>query len=68
MSVYYDDFGPGQNPYDLRLYPRTTNTLRPKARRPNFLQSVEYNAGELPPLPKKERKQPTPTPAEAPTA
>lgn len=66
MFVYYDGFGPGQNPYDLRLYPRTTNTLRLKVRRPNFLQSVEYNAGELPPLPKKEKTKPTPAPAEPP--
>jgi hypothetical protein len=66
MFVYYDGFGPGENPYDLRLYPRTTNTLRLKARRPNFLQSVEYNAGELEPLPKKEKKPPTPTQAEPP--
>jgi len=58
MFVYYDGFGPGQNPYDLRLYPRTTNTLRLKARRPTFLQYTEYNAGELPPLPKKEKKTP----------
>ncbi len=27
MLVYYDGFGPG-NQYDLRLYPRTANTLR----------------------------------------
>ena len=53
MFVYYDGFGPGENPYDLRLYPRTTNTLRLKARRPNFLQYTEYNAGTLPPLPPK---------------
>jgi hypothetical protein len=61
MFVYYTGFGPGQNPYDLRLYPRTTNTLRLKARRPNFLQTTEYNVGELPPLPKKEKKPPTET-------
>ena len=36
MLVYYQGFGAG-NPYDLRLYPRTTNTLRKKIRRPNFL-------------------------------
>jgi len=53
MFVYYIGFGPGQNPYDLRLYPRTTNTLRLKARRPSFLQYTEYNAGTLPPLPPK---------------
>jgi len=53
MFVYYTGFGPGENPYALRLYPRTTNTLRLKARRPNFLQYTEYNVGTLPPLPPK---------------
>jgi hypothetical protein len=52
MLVYYDGFGRG-NPYDLSLYPRTTNTLRLKLRRPNFLSTAEYNAGLLPPLPPK---------------
>jgi hypothetical protein len=52
MLVYYDGFG-GENPYDLRLYPRTANTLRLKLRRPNFLSTAEYNAGALPPLPPK---------------
>jgi hypothetical protein len=56
MLVYYQGFGPG-NPYDLRLYPRTTNTLRLKIRRPNFLSSADYNAGLLPPLPPKPRKK-----------
>src|SRR4051794_28620493 len=51
MLVYYLGFGPGANPYDLGLYPRTTNTLRLKIRRPSFLQYAEYNAGLLPPLP-----------------
>lgn len=51
MLVYYDGFGPGENPYALNLYPRTTNTLRLKIRRPTFLQYAEYNAGTLPPLP-----------------
>ncbi len=51
MFVYYDGFGPGYNPYDLRLYPRTTNTLRLKVRRETFLTETEYNAGTLPPLP-----------------
>jgi hypothetical protein len=51
MLVYYLGFGPGANPYDLSLYPRTTNTLRLKIRRPSFLQYAEYNAGLLPPLP-----------------
>jgi len=51
MLVYYQGFGPGENPYDLRLYPRTANTLRLKVRRPNFLEYAEYNAGTLPPLP-----------------
>jgi hypothetical protein len=56
MLVYYRGFGPG-NPYDLRLYPRATNTLRKKIRRPNFLETAEYNAGLLPPLPPKPRKK-----------
>jgi hypothetical protein len=51
MFVYYAGFGPGANPYDLRLYPRTTNTLRLKLRRETFLQYAEYHAGLLPPLP-----------------
>jgi hypothetical protein len=56
MFVYYDGFGRG-NPYDLSLYPRTTNTLRLKLRRANFLPYAEYNAGLLPPLPPKEKKK-----------
>lgn len=55
MLVYYDGFGT-ENPYDLRLYPRTTNTLRKKIRRPNFLSTAEYNAGDLPPLHPKPKK------------
>jgi hypothetical protein len=55
MLVYYNGFGRG-NPYDLSLYPRTTNTLRLKLRRPNFLPYAEYNAGLLPPLPPKPKK------------
>jgi hypothetical protein len=51
MLVYYDGFSSGENPYALPLYPRTTNTLRLKIRRPTFLQYAEYNAGTLPPLP-----------------
>ena len=56
MLVYYQGFGPG-NPYDLRLYPRTTNTLRLKLRRPNFLATADYNASLFPPLPPKPRKK-----------
>jgi hypothetical protein len=56
MLVYYNGFGTG-NPYDLSLYPRTTNTLRKKIRRPNFLATADYNAGLLPPLPPKEKKK-----------
>ena len=55
MLVYYRGFGDTGNPYDLGLYPRTTNTLRLKVRRPNFLSTAEYNAGTLPPLPPKEK-------------
>lgn len=52
MHVYYTGFGtPTENIYDLSRYPRTTNTLRLKVRRPSFLQYAEYNAGTLPPLP-----------------
>ncbi len=52
MLVYYTGFGTAaENPYDLGLYPRTTNTLRLKLRRPTFLEYAEYNAGALPPLP-----------------
>jgi hypothetical protein len=60
MLVYYDGFGPGANPYDLSLYPRTTNTLRQKIRRPTFLQYAEYNGGLLPPLPPPPPKTPKP--------
>jgi hypothetical protein len=57
MFVYYDGFGTGaEDPYDLRLYPRATNTLRKKARRPNFIQYAEYNTGVYPPLPPKPKK------------
>jgi hypothetical protein len=56
MLVYYQGFGPGENPYDLNLYPRTANTLRLKVRRPNFLEYAEYNAGTLPPLPPSAKK------------
>jgi hypothetical protein len=58
MLVYYTGFGPGANPYDPLLYPRSINTFRLKARRPNFLQYAEYNAGLLPPLPPPEKKKP----------
>jgi hypothetical protein len=57
------------NPYALGQYPRTTNTLRLKLRRPSFLSTAEYNAGTLPPLPPKPPKHPpppTPTPTPAP--
>jgi hypothetical protein len=65
MFVYYDGFGVG-NPYELGLYPRTTNTLRLKLRRPNFLSTAEYNAGLLPPLPPKPKKPPVPVPTPGP--
>jgi hypothetical protein len=52
MLVYYLGFGTSaENPYSLSHYPRTTNTLRLKIRRPSFLQYADYNAGLLPPLP-----------------
>ena len=54
MLVYYDGFGTSaENPYDLSHYPRTTNTLRLKLRRPTLLQYAEYNAGTLQPIPPK---------------
>jgi hypothetical protein len=56
MFVYYDGFGRG-NPYDLSLYPRTTNTLRLMLRRPNFLSEAEYNASLYPPLPTQTTKK-----------
>ncbi|MEX2108775.1 MAG: hypothetical protein WD827_07810 [Solirubrobacterales bacterium] len=62
MLVYYRGFGETGNQYALGPYPRTTNTLRLKIRRPNFLEYADYNAGTLPPLPPK-----TPAPAPAPT-
>jgi hypothetical protein len=65
MFVYYQGFDAG-NQYDLRLYPRTANTLRWKARRPNFLEYADYNAGLLPPLPPKPKKVPTPAPTPVP--
>jgi hypothetical protein len=52
MLVYYAGFGlSAENPYDLTHFPRTTNTLRKKLRRPNFLEYADYNAGLFPPLP-----------------
>ena len=69
MLVYYNGFGSG-NPYDLRLFPRTTNTLRLKVRRANFLSYADYNAGTLPPLPPPVPKTPPPAvppPTTAPT-
>jgi hypothetical protein len=65
MLVYYRGFGDSGNPYQLGFYPRTTNTLRLKLRRPSFLSSAEYNAGTLPPLPPKPPKQP-PAPSPSP--
>ena len=56
MLVYYVGFGAG-NPYDLRLYPRTTNTLRLKIRRASFLSTADYNASLFPPLPAKPPKK-----------
>ena len=69
MLVYYDGVGPG-NQYDLKLYPRTSNTLRLKIRRANFLTYADYNAGllpALPPKPKKTTPKPVPVPAPVPT-
>src|SRR6476646_5275446 len=43
MLVYYDGFNGEANPYALPLYPRTTNTLRLKIRRPTLLQYAEHN-------------------------
>jgi hypothetical protein len=64
MFVYYRGFGETDNPYQLGFYPRTTNTLRLKIRRPSFLEYTEYNAGELPPLPPPPPKaKPAPQPA-----
>ncbi|HEX5763179.1 MAG TPA: hypothetical protein VFY04_08675 [Solirubrobacterales bacterium] len=51
MFVYYRGFGDTDNPYQLGLYPRTTNTLRLKVRRPTFLEYADYNASLFPPLP-----------------
>jgi hypothetical protein len=62
MLVYYRGFGESGNPYALGPYPRTTNTLRLKVRRASFLSTAEYNAGTLPPLPKKEKTPPPPPP------
>jgi hypothetical protein len=68
MFVYYQGFGsPAENTYDLGHYPRTTNTLRLKIRRPNFLSYAEYNAGTLPPLPPPPPKtKPVPPPEPVP--
>jgi hypothetical protein len=68
MFVYYTGFGePSENTYDLSHYPRTTNTLRKKVRRPNFLSYAEYNAGTLPPLPPPPPKtKPVPLPEPVP--
>ncbi len=70
MLVYYRGFGEAGNQYALGPYPRTTNTLRLKVRRPSFLSTAEYNAGTLPPLPPKVKTPPptpTPPPEPAPT-
>lgn len=56
MLVDYTGFGAG-NEYDPNLYPRTTNTLRQKIRRANFLPYADYNAALFPPLPVKEKKK-----------
>ncbi len=56
MLVYYTGVGPG-NEYELGNYPRTTNTLRKKIRRSNFLPYADYNAGLFGPLPPKEKKK-----------
>jgi hypothetical protein len=66
MLTYYSGVGPG-NQYSLGLYPRTTNTLRLKLRRANFLAYAEYNAGLLPALPPKPKKTPAPKPTPVPT-
>jgi hypothetical protein len=71
MLVYYRGFGESGNPYAIGQYPRTTNTLRLKIRRANFLSTAEYNAGTLPALPKKAKPKkpasvPTPEPAPEP--
>ncbi len=54
MLTYYDGFNTPSNPYDLRLYPRSKNTLRKKLRRSAFPPYAAFHAGLLPPLPPKE--------------
>jgi hypothetical protein len=70
MLVYYRGFGDTGNSYALGQYPRTTNTIRLKVRRANFLATAEYNAGTLPVLPKKAKpkkpKKPKPVPVPTP--
>jgi len=67
MFVYYRGFGESDNPYQLGLYPRTTNTLRLKIRRATFLQYADYHAGTLPPLPPPPPKVKPAPPAPVPT-
>ena len=62
MLVYYNGFGAGANPYDLSLYPRTTNTLRLKIRRANLPPVRRIQRRPLPPLPRTDRRKPPKTP------
>jgi len=66
MLVYYRGFGETGNPYALGPYPRSTNMIRLKIRRASFLSAADYNAGTLPPLPKKETPKPAPAPVPTP--
>lgn len=49
MFVYYRGFGEENNPYSLRLYPRTANTLRRKIRRRTIPAYAWRHANTLPP-------------------
>jgi len=53
MLVYYTGFDTPSNPYDPRLYRRSTNTLRKKLRRNTFPPYAPAHAATLPPLPPK---------------
>jgi len=58
MFVYYRGFGTdADNPYQLGYYPRTTNTLRRKIRRPSFPPYAWAHAGLAPALPTKAEKR-----------
>ncbi len=60
MLTYYDGFDTPSNPYDLRLYPRSRNTLRQKLRRRTFPPTPPPTPPPSSPYPPRRNSPPPP--------